>query len=92
MRGRISYIAKRHGKAINKYMQSYAVNKPRKFIMYLDANNLSGCAINIFPMVDLNGEIKKKLIFINWFINCIDGYILEVDLELLDEFNDMHND
>ena len=54
MRGRISYIAKRHGKAINKYMQSYAVNKPRKFIMYLDANNLYGCAINIFPMVDLN--------------------------------------
>ena len=54
MRGRISYIAKRHGKAINKYMQLYAVNKPRKFIMYLDANNLYGCAINIFPMVDLN--------------------------------------
>ena len=35
-------------------MQSYDVNKPSKFIMYLDANNLYGSAINIFPMVDLN--------------------------------------
>ena len=45
MRGGISYIAKRHIKANNKYMQSHDVNKPSKFIMYLDANNLYGWAM-----------------------------------------------
>ena len=45
MRGGISYIAKGHSKAKNKNMQSYAVNKPCKFIMYLDANNLYGWAM-----------------------------------------------
>ena len=30
MRGGISYIAKRHSKANNKYMQSYSVNEPSK--------------------------------------------------------------
>ena len=42
MKGGISYIAKRHSKANNKYMQSYDVNKPSKFIMYLGSNNLYG--------------------------------------------------
>ena len=44
MRGGISYIAKRHSKANNKYM-CYDSDKESKFIMYLDANNLSGWAI-----------------------------------------------
>ena len=38
--GCVSYSAKRHSKAKNKHMQSYDVDKPSKFIMYLDANNL----------------------------------------------------
>ena len=42
IRGGISYIAKRHSKAKNKYIQSYDVNEPSKFITYLDANNLYG--------------------------------------------------
>ena len=46
MRGCISYIAKRHSKANNKYMQSYDVNKPSKLIMYFDENNLYGWAMS----------------------------------------------
>ena len=46
MRGDISYIAKRHSKLNNKYMQSYDVNKPSKFITHLEANNLYGCAMS----------------------------------------------
>ena len=46
MRGGISYIAKRHSKANNKYMQSHDVNKPSKFIVYLDANNVYGWAMS----------------------------------------------
>ena len=42
MRGGISYIAKRHSKTNNKYMQSYDAKKPGKFVTYLDANNLYG--------------------------------------------------
>ena len=46
MRGGISYIAKRQSKANNKLIQSYDVNKPSKFTMYLDANNLYGWAMS----------------------------------------------
>ena len=42
MRGGISYIANRYGKANNKYMKEYNEKLPSKYIMYLDANNLYG--------------------------------------------------
>ena len=42
MRRGISYIAKRHSKANNKYMKCYDEFKENKYIMYLDANNLYG--------------------------------------------------
>ena len=42
----ISYITKRHNKVNNKYMQSYDVNEPIKFITYLDANNLYGRTVS----------------------------------------------
>ena len=40
LRRGISYIAKRHAKANNKYMNDYGSKKPSKFITYLDMNNL----------------------------------------------------
>ena len=42
MRGSISYIANRHGEANNKYMTGYDSDKPSKYIMYVDDNNLYG--------------------------------------------------
>ena len=42
MRGSISYIAKRHYKANNKYMKCYDSSEESKYITYLDANNLYG--------------------------------------------------
>ena len=42
MRGGISYIAKRHSKANNKYMECYDSSEKSKHITYLDANNLYG--------------------------------------------------
>ena len=44
MRGGISYIAKRHCKANNKYMKCYDSSEKSKCITYLDANNLYGWA------------------------------------------------
>ena len=45
-RGGISYIAKRHAKANNKYMSDYNSEEPSKFIPYLDKNNLYGWAVS----------------------------------------------
>ena len=57
MKWTISYIANRHSKAkirfifilkynSKKYIQSYDVIEPTKFILYLDANNLYGGAMS----------------------------------------------
>ena len=46
MRGGISYIANRYGKANNKYMKEYDEKVPPKYNMYLDANNLYGWAMS----------------------------------------------
>ena len=55
-RGGISYIANRYKEANNKYMKEYNKEKPSKYIMYLDANNLYGYAMSQYlPKVDLNG-------------------------------------
>ena len=45
MRGGTSYFTKRFSKANSKYIQSYGNSKPRKYVTYLDANNLYGCAM-----------------------------------------------
>ena len=46
LRDGISYIANRHGEANNEYMKEYNPEKPSKYIMYLDANNLYGWAMS----------------------------------------------
>ena len=46
MRGRVSYIANRYGKANNKYMKECDEKVPSKYIMCLDANNLYRWALS----------------------------------------------
>ena len=94
MRGGIFYIAKNHNKENNKYMQSY-VNKPSKFIIYLDANNLYVWAIRQYLPYGgikwLNQKEIDKFDVSSTECICVDGYILEVDLECPDELHEMHN-
>ena len=96
MRGGVSYINKRYSKANNKYCPDYDKEKPEKYIIYLDMNNLYGCAMSQylpyanFKWVKNIDKIKQKLMNIK--SNSSTGYILEVDLEYPQELHDIHND
>ena len=46
MRGGISYIAHRHARANNPYMEFYNPEDEKSYIIYLDANNLYGWAMS----------------------------------------------
>ena len=96
MRGGISYINKRYRKANNEYCSDYDSKKPKKYITYLDMNNLYGYAMsqylpyaNFKWVKDIN-KIEQKLMNIK--SNSSTGYILEVDLEYPQELHDIHND
>ena len=96
LRGGISYIANRYGKANNKYMKDYNKNKPSKYIMYLDANNLYGWAMSQYLPTGgfkwMKQEHIDKLDLGKYQEDSKKGLILEVDLEYPKELHDLHND
>ena len=89
IRGGISTITNRYGKANNKYMgDNYNKKSESKYLQYLDANNLYGWAMsNPLPTHDFkwmgNDEIKLWEKY-----QCI----LEVDLEYPTDLHKKHND
>ena len=96
MRGGISYIANRYGKANNKYMKEYDDKAPSKYIMYLDANNLYGWAMSQYlPTGGFKWMTEKQinnLDLAKYKENSKKGMILEVDLEYPKELHNLHND
>ena len=96
MRGGVSYIANRYGKANNKYMKKYDEKAPSKYIMYLDSNNLYGWATSQYlPTGNFKWMTNNEISKINLGMYKADGkkrLILEVDLEYPQELHDMHND
>ena len=94
MRGGISYIANRYGKANNKYMKNYDEKAPSKYIMYLDANNLYGWAMSqALPTGNFKWLSPKQIEKINLYTDdSKKGLILEVDFEYPQELHDLHND
>ena len=98
IRGGISIISNRYGEANNKYMgQGFEKSKLKKYLMYLDANNLYGCAMSMkLPTHGFKwltgGEMEKlynNQILQIWEKN---PCILEVDIDYPDELHDLHND
>ena len=98
IRGGISIISNRYGEANNKYMGNrFNKNKLSKYLMYLDANNLYGCAmseklpVHSFKWLS-SGEMEK--LFNNRVVQIWEKTpcILEVDLEYPENLHDLHND
>ena len=98
IRGGVSMISNRYGEANNKYMgKSFNKNKPKKYIMYFDANNLYGRAMSEklpthgFKWLS-SGEMEN--LFNNQVVQIWEKTpcILEVDLEYPENLHDLHND
>ena len=96
MRGGISYIANRYGKANNKYMKEYDEKAPSKYIMHLDANNLYGWAMSQYlPTGGFRWMSEKQINNLDqakYKENSKKGLILEVDLGYPKELHNFHND
>ena len=96
MRCGVSYINKRHSKANNEYSLDYDKTKPKKFITYLDMNNLYGGAMSEylpyggFKWDKVNEETVNRIL--NKSDNNLHGYFLEVDLDYPEELHDYHKD
>lgn len=94
--GGISYIANRYSKANNKYMKEYYENKPSKYIMYLDANNLYGWAMSQYlPTGGFKWMTQKQIDNIDlakYKEDSKNGLILEVDLKYPQDLHNFHND
>ena len=97
IRGGISIISNRYGKANNKYMKDFNKTEPSKYLMYVDANNLYGCAMSEkLPVHSFKWMSNKEIenIFNNRIVQVWEKTpcILEVDLEYPEELHDLHND
>ena len=60
MRGGISYIAYRYGRASNKYMSDYDPSKPSKYIYYV-----SWCQQSIWPS-DVTVSTNRRIQIAEW--------------------------
>ena len=89
IRGGVSMISNRYGKANNKYMGNrFDDKKPSKYIAYLDTNNLYGWAMS--KELPAHGfEWMEKSELESWENQ---SYILEVDLEYPKNLHDLHSD
>ena len=96
LRGGISYIANRYGKANNRYMKEYDEKALSKYIMYLDADNLYGWAMSQYlPTGGFRWMTEKqidKIDLAKYKEDSKKGLIVEVDLEYPEGLHNLHND
>ena len=97
IRGGISIISNRYGKANNKYMKDFNKKEASKYLMYVDANNLYGWAMSQKLPVHTFDWLTDKEIKNLFKVQVVQFWektpcILEVDLEYPEELHDLHND
>ena len=97
IRGGISIISNRYGKANNKYMKDFNKSELFKYLIYVDANNLYGCAMSEkLPVHSFKWLSNKEIenLFNNQIVQVWEKTpcILEVDLEYPEKLHDLHND
>ena len=96
IRGGVSMISNRYGKANKKYMENYNPGEESKFITYLDANNLYGWGMSQklpyknFRWIDeaMLADLDPTQLGAEGETGCI----LQVDLEYPKELHNLHND
>ena len=89
IRGGVSMISNRYGKANNKYIgDRFDDKEPSKYITYLDANNLYGWAMSK-PLPTHGFKSMNVSELETWELH---SCILEVDLEYPRSLHDLHND
>ena len=89
IRGEVSIISNRYGKANNKYMgKSFKDIEPSKYITYLDANNLYGWATGK-PLPTHGFKWMTVSELETWEKH---SCILEVDLKYPKSLHDLHSD
>ena len=97
IRGGICQATHRYAKANNKYMKNYDKNIESSYIEYLDANNLYGWTMsqkrptNGFKWVEDLSQFNERFIK-NYDENSDIGYFLEVDIDYLKRFFNLHKD
>ena len=97
IRGGVSMVSNRYGKANNKYMKDFNKNEPSKFLTYLDTNNLYGVGMSEkLPVGGFEWMTNKEIenLFNNQIVQVWNKNpcILEVDLIYPEELHDLHND
>ena len=96
MRGGVSYIANRYGKANNKYMNECNSKETSKYVIYLDANNLHSWAMSQYLPTGsfkwMSDREIKQIDLGKYKADGKKGLILEVDLEYPQELQDLNND
>ena len=96
-RGGISMVTKKFAVANNPYIpETFDDDKPRKYLMYLDANNLYGYAMSQ-PLPTGYMRLLEDDEIQNFDVQKVSkdgekGYVLEVDLEYPTSLHDKHND
>ena len=96
IRGGMSMVSKRHAVANNKYVEGYNSSKSSSFILYLDANNLYGRAMQEYlPWKNFEWMSPHQLNydFIKWLkpegeVGCI----IQCSLEYPVALHDYHSD
>ena len=86
-----------YGKANNKYIKNYGMNKGSSYLKYWNINNLDGSAmsqklpVNNFEWIEGTSEFNEDFIK-SYSAESDEGYFLEVDVHYPEKLHELHND